>query len=54
MAAIMLCPNCRTIQKEGSICPLCGCPVSKEHPTREWAKDSDYIQWLQEMLQNSE
>jgi hypothetical protein len=28
MAIVMrLCPSCGTIQKEGTICPLCKCPV---------------------------
>lgn len=27
MIRMMLCPNCRTIRKAGTVCPLCGCPV---------------------------
>lgn len=23
-----LCPNCRTMQKEGTVCGLCNCPVN--------------------------
>jgi len=29
MKNTILCPNCKTIQVEGTICRLCGCPVKK-------------------------
>jgi hypothetical protein len=29
---MVLCPNCRTIQKAGTICPLCKCPVLVASP----------------------
>ncbi len=27
MVIMKLCPNCKSIQKAGTICPLCNCPV---------------------------
>ncbi len=30
MVNMILCPNCRTIQREGERCPLCSCPVEKD------------------------
>jgi len=30
MINMILCPNCRTIQREGTVCPLCSCPVTRK------------------------
>jgi hypothetical protein len=30
---MVLCPNCKTIRKLGTICPLCTCPVIVESGT---------------------
>ena len=35
MVNMILCPNCRTIQREGEICPLCSCPVEKNYRVRK-------------------
>lgn len=34
MIQMTLCPNCRTIQRAGSICPLCKCPVRVPRSTK--------------------
>ncbi len=39
MVVMRLCPNCKTIQKAGTICPLCKCPV--EHPDKQTAEDKE-------------
>ncbi len=35
MISMILCPNCRTIQREGDICPLCYCPVKRITVTKQ-------------------
>lgn len=32
MIRMTLCPNCRTIQKAGTDCTICKCPVGTERP----------------------
>ncbi len=41
MVNMILCPNCRTIQREGVICPLCSCPVEKHF---DFHRDEDRME----------
>lgn len=34
MIRMTLCPNCRTIQKAGTVCTICKCPVRPDPPPR--------------------
>lgn len=31
MILMTLCPNCKTIQKYGTACTICKCPIQKPH-----------------------
>lgn len=44
MVQITLCPNCRSMQKVGVYCPLCGCPVEK--PSSEIDKNGKSVRKL--------
>lgn len=39
MIRMTLCPNCRTIQKAGTVCSICKCPVA-HNPTPKRKKAS--------------
>lgn len=39
MLRMTLCPNCRTIQKEGTRCTICTCPVDKSLKKKDARND---------------